>query len=256
VDREIFEREAERVLQGADAEGVTLRLLGALAFRRRCPRFGHLQDLMGRVFTDIDLAGYGREVTGVRRVMSELGYREDPGVYVESEGSRLIFEQPDVGIHADVFLDKLEFCHTIGWNGRLEMDAHTIPLAELVLEKMQIVEINEKDIIDTIMLLLEYPLDEHDREAINIAHIASLCARDWGLWRTTTMNLEKVQNLAESYPQLGDEEKQAVSGQVDGVLARIEREPKSRKWKLRAMIGDRKKWYRDVGELGPMPGGI
>jgi hypothetical protein len=125
-----------------------------------------------------------------------------------------------------------------------------------VLEKMQIVEINEKDIIDTIMLLLEYPLEEHDREAINIGHIASLCARDWGLWRTTTMNLDKVQHLAERYPQLGDEEKRAINGQVDGVLARIEREPKSRKWRLRAVIGDRKKWYRDVGELGPMPGGI
>jgi hypothetical protein len=256
VDRETFEREAERVLQRADAEDVTLRLLGALAFRRRCPRFGRLQDLMGRLFTDIDFAGYGREVIGVRRVMSDLGYREDPGIYVESEGSRLIFEHPDIGIHADVFLDKLEFCHTIGWNGRLEMDAHTIPLAELVLEKMQIVEINEKDIIDTIMLLLEYPLEEHDRDAINIAHIARLCSRDWGLWRTTTMNLGKVQRLTDRYSQLGDEEKRAINGQVEGVLTRIEREPKSRKWRLRAVIGDRKKWYRDVGELGPIPGGI
>jgi hypothetical protein len=187
----------------------------------------------------------------------------DAGRYNPSLGAADFFgtpvyfgDAPDIGIHADVFLDKLEFCHTIGWNGRLEMDAHTIPLAELVLEKMQIVEINEKDIIDTIMLLLEYPLDEHDREAINIAHIASLCARDWGLWRTTTMNLDKVQRLAEGYPQLGEGEKRAVRGKVDDALSRIEGEPKGRKWRLRAVIGDRKKWYRDVGELGPMPGGL
>jgi hypothetical protein len=256
VERATFEREADRVLSSASAEGVTLRLLGALAFRRRCPRFGHLQDRMGRVFTDIDLAGYGLEVDGIRRVMGSLGYREDPGIYVESEGSRLIFEQAASGLHADVFLDKLEFCHTIGWNGRLEIDADTIPLAELVLEKMQIVEINEKDVIDTIMLLLEHPLGEGDGDVINIAHIARLCARDWGLWRTTTMNLDKVRQLAQGYPQLEETERRAIGDRVGEALTRIDREPKSRKWRLRAVIGDRKKWYRDVGELGPMPGGI
>ena len=234
---------------------MTLRLLGALAFRRRCPRYGHLQDRLGRKFTDIDFAGYGRDVSGIRSVMTALGYREDPGVYVESEGSRLIFEQPQSGLHADVFLDKLEFCHTISWDGRLEVDEETIPLAELVLEKMQIVEINEKDVIDTMMLLLEHPLEDHDRDAINIGYIAGLCSRDWGLWRTTTMNLEKVRQLAEAY-ELDAGERAAVQDRVDQGLDRIEQQPKTRKWKLRAVVGDRKKWYRDVGELGPMPGGI
>ncbi|MDQ3947142.1 MAG: hypothetical protein M3357_18680 [Actinomycetota bacterium] len=255
MEPETFEREADRVLVAGREAGVTLRLLGALAFRRRCPRYQHLQDRLGRAFTDIDFAGYGREVPDIRSVMSGLGYREDPGVYVESEGSRLIFEHPDTGLHADVFLDKLEFCHTISWDGRLEVDEETIPLAELVLEKMQIVEINEKDVIDTIMLLLEHPLADHDREAINIGYVAHLCARDWGLWRTLTMNLGKVRQLAEGY-ELEDGEKATVGARVGEGLQRIEREPKSRKWKLRAVIGDRKKWYRDVGELGPMPEGV
>jgi hypothetical protein len=256
VERETFEREADRVLGAATGADVTLRLLGALAFRRRCPRYGHLQDRMGRLFTDIDFAGYGRQVPAIREVMAGLGYREDTGVYVESEGTRLIFDHPGIGLHADVFLDKLEFCHTIAWDGRLEVDDETIPLAELVLEKMQIVEINEKDVIDTIMLLLEYALADRDEDAINIGHIAELCAHDWGLWRTTTMNLDKVRRLADEYPQLGEEEKAIVRDRVGEGLERIEREPKSKKWRMRAVIGDRKKWYRDVGELGPVPEGI
>jgi hypothetical protein len=250
LDRETFEAEAKRLLEAARREKVVLRILGSLAFQMHCPRFGHLQARMGRHYTDIDFAGYGHDVKRIRALFSGAGYSEDTGIYVESEGSRLIFNHPVTGMHVDVFLDKLEFCHSIAWNGRLEVDEPTIPLAEMVLEKMQIVEINEKDVIDTIMLLLEHPLGASDEEIINIDHIAQLCSGDWGLWRTTTMNLDKVRQLAASYPQLSDEEKGAVGEQVAGVLHRIEREPKSLRWRLRAKVGDRKKWYRDVGEFG------
>jgi hypothetical protein len=254
VERETFEAEADRLLDAAREADVTLRLLGALAFRRRCPRYGRLQDQLGRKYTDIDFAGYGREVSGVRRVLVAHGYAEDSGLYVESEGSRMVFEHPDTHLHLDVFLDKLQFSHTISWKGRLEVDEITIPMAELVLEKMQILEINEKDLIDTIMLLLEHPLGDTDDDTINVGLMARLCAADWGLWRTTTMNLAKTAQMAQTYDQLEANEKGRVSEQVDAILRRMEAEPKGRKWRWRSRIGDRKKWYRDVGELGPKVG--
>ena len=247
----MFEEEADRLLQAAEREGVTLRLLGAVAFRRHCSSFGHLQDRLGRKFTDIDFAGYGREAERLRALFRTLGYAEDSATYVESEGSRLVFADPKTRLHVDVFLDKLEFCHTIKWNGRLDKDAPTIPLAELLLEKLQIVKINEKDVIDTIMLLLEHPLGDNDAETINIEHVAGICAGDWGWWRTTTMNLDKVRQLAHGYEQLSGEEKTRVSEQIDLARSRIDDEPKSLAWKIRARVGDRKKWYRDVDELAP-----
>jgi hypothetical protein len=114
---------------------------------------------------------------------------------------------------------------------------------------MQIVQINEKDIIDTIMLLLEHPLGDSDQETINIKRIAELCAADWGLWRTTTMNLGKVRILAQSYEQLTPEQKAAIDAQVQKALTRIEQEPKAMAWRLRSRVGDRVKWYKDVEEL-------
>jgi hypothetical protein len=251
MDRAAFELEADRLLRVADAAGVTLRVLGALAFKRRCPRYAHLQDMLGRTYTDIDFGGYGRQVKEIRRLLTTEGYVEDEMTYVESQGSRLVFDHPATHLHLDVFLDKLEFCHTISWDGRLEIDRDTIPLAEMLMQKMQIVEINEKDIIDTIMLLLEHPLGEEDGGAINVGHVARICARDWGWWRTLTMNLDKVKQMARAYPQLGEAEKSRVVEQVDAVLSRIEAEPKTLAWKIRARVGDRKKWYRDVGELAP-----
>jgi hypothetical protein len=233
---------------------VTLRLLGAVAFARRCPNHAHLRERLGRHYTDIDFAGYGWQADRIRGLLADAGYQEDPHVYIASEGSRLVAEHPVIGMHLDVFLDKLEFCHTVPWKDRLEIDPDTIPLAELLLQKMQIVEINEKDLIDTITLLLEYPLGDSDADTINVDRVAAVCARDWGWWRTLTMNLEKVRQMAEHYQELAADEKGRVTEQVQAALARIESEPKSTGWKLRARIGDRKKWYRDVSELMPMAG--
>jgi hypothetical protein len=131
----------------------------------------------------------------------------------------------------------------------LEVDHPSIPLAEMLLEKMQIVQINEKDIIDTIMLLLEHPLGDVDHETVNIKRVAELCSVDWGLWRTTTMNLEKVRQLAQGYDQLGGEQKEIIDLQVKAALKRIDQEPKPLAWRLRARVGDRVKWYKDVDEV-------
>jgi hypothetical protein len=251
LERAEFEVEAERLMVLARERGVVLRLLGAVAFARRCPNHTHLRERLGRHYTDIDFAAYGREAPQIRELLREAGYQEDAQVYVDSEGSRIVAEHHGIGMHLDVFLDKLEFSHTVPWKGRLEIDADTIPLAELLLQKMQIVQINEKDLIDTMMLLLEHPLGDTDDATINIGRISELCGKDWGWWRTLTMNLGKVRQMAEHYEELTEDETRRVSEQVEAALDRIEAEPKSMSWKLRAKVGDRKKWYRDVGELTP-----
>jgi hypothetical protein len=214
-----------------------------------CPQHGFLQAAMGRAYTDIDFAAYKKHAKEIKALMAGLGYVEDREIFIVSEGDRSIFNHTESDLHVDVFYDKLDFSHLISWNGRLESDNPTIPLAELVLEKMQIVKINEKDVIDTIMLLLEHPLGDSDHETINVARVAELCGKDWGLWRTTTMNLDKVSQLAQGYPQLSGEQKAHVAGQVKAVLGRIEAEPKSMAWRLRARVGDRVKWYKDVDEV-------
>ncbi len=250
AERLRFEGEVARILEAAKAARLTLRILGALAFHLHCPRYGYLQAALGRIYTDIDLAGYSREAPAVHKLFAgHLGYTADQMIYVESEGARMIFEQPNHHVHVDVFFDRLDFNHTISWRSRLERDAPTVPLAELFLEKMQIVRINAKDVIDTIVLLLEHPLGDSDNEIIDIGRIARMCADDWGLWRTTTMNLEKVKQLLSGFPQLTEEQRRAVADQVDRALARISAEPKTLAWRMRNRIGDRMKWHKDVDEV-------
>jgi hypothetical protein len=249
AEREKFENEVKRITAAARQGGLMLRLLGSLAFQVHCPQYGFLQARLGRAYTDIDFAGYAKQAKPISQMLAGLGYSEDREIFVVTEGSRAIFENPANGIHVDVFYEKLDFCHVVHWNGRLEADWPTIPMAEMLLEKMQIVKINEKDLIDTIMLFLEHPLGDADTETINMAQVARLCAADWGLWRTTTMNLQKVKQIAETYPQLSTEDKSIVARQVETALARLEAEPKPLAWKLRARVGDRIKWYKDVDEV-------
>jgi hypothetical protein len=249
AEREKFENELKRILKASSEAGIVLRVIGSLAFQLHCPKFGYLQAAMGRAYTDIDFAAYHRQTKEIQGLLSGLGYKEDREVFIVSEGGRAIFEKPGIGIHLDVFYEKLAFSHVIYWNNRLEIDNPSIPLAEMLLEKMQIYQINEKDIIDTIMLLLEHPLGEIDVETINIKYVAGLCCNDWGLWRTTTMNLDKVRQLAQGYKQLSNEQKERIGSQVKTALSRIEQEPKSLAWRLRSRVGDRVKWYRDVDEV-------
>jgi hypothetical protein len=124
-----------------------------------------------------------------------------------------------------------------------------LPLAELLLEKMQIVQINEKDQIDSIMLLREHPLGETDMETVNAEVITRTLADDWGFWRTVTGNLKLLDETLDHYEDLSGEDRQVVRARIHELQERIESSPKSLRWKARARIGEKVKWYKDVEEL-------
>jgi hypothetical protein len=244
-----FLPEVHRIIDAAKTEHVLLRLLGALAFHMHCPKFSYMQEMLGRSFTDIDFASYSKESSRISKLFAELGYQHDPRVRALF-GSRLIFyDASGTNRHCDVFLDKLEFCHDINFQDRLDVDDPTIPLVELLLEKMQIVKLNEKDMIDTIMLLREHTLGPSDNDTINADYLARLTARDWGLWKTVGINLEKVKQSLNTLERLSSEDKEDVNSKIAALRTRMDTEPKTRGWKLRAQIGEKRKWYRDVDEL-------
>jgi len=249
-----FVEEALRVVKAAEEKGVILRLIGAVASRIHCPNYGYLQDKLGRKFSDIDYVSYSRFKEEVKKLFIDLGYTYDEvmaRVFAVEFGhvGRFIFNDSIYGRHSDVFFDKLEFSHSIPVEGRLEVDSPTLPLAELLLTKMQIAKLTEKDVVDTIMLIREHDVGPNDKETINSAYIGKLCGEDWGLWRTVTRNLQKVKELLISFKDLTQEDVEDVKLKIDNLLTEIEKYPKTLKWRMRAKIGERKKWYREVEEV-------
>src|SRR5512147_2828215 len=184
--QEDFYTERTRILDALhqpENRHMIMRLIGALAFRTHCPQYGTIQDELGRKFTDIDFASYPRFMADISRVLSELGYEEDKMVTRLFSDSRMLFHDNVYGRHIDIFFNNLDFCHVVSFVNRLEVEELTLPLAELLLEKMQIVKINEKDLIDTIMLLREHPIGDTDLETINASVITKTLGNDWGFWR-------------------------------------------------------------------------
>ena len=249
---EDFYEERTRIL-GAQAQEenkhVLMRLIGALAFRTHCPQYGYIQDKLGRKFTDFDFVSYPRFARDVRRILTDLGYEEDRQVTQLFGDRRMLFRDPAFGRHTDVFYNVLDFCHPINFVGRLEKEELTVPLAELLLEKMQIVQINEKDLIDSVMLLREHPIGETDKETINVSVIVGILSKDWGFWRTVTANLRLLDEKLAGYQDLSEDDRKVVHARIKELQDRIEAAPKSLGWKARSQIGDRVKWYKDVEEL-------
>lgn len=251
ADRTVLEAEVLRLVAEADAAGAPVRVLGSLGVSIHCPASAPLLPSFKRTYSDIDFAAYRKHARELTRILAAAGYVEDRQLAIDFEGRRGLYDHPANGTHVDVFFDVLEFCHPIALAGRLELDTPTLPVADLLLSKMQIVKINEKDVIDAILLILEHPIAEGrpDRDVLDAGRVAEACAGEWGLWRTLTYNLDKVVALAATYPQLSDEQRTTVETRVAELRARVEAEPKPLAWRMRAKVGERRQWWTDVEEV-------
>ncbi|MFI5449960.1 MAG: hypothetical protein ACHQ03_09400 [Candidatus Bathyarchaeia archaeon] len=243
-------------LEQAKEEGVVLRVIGALAFRIHTRDLRDLHQRLGRraasgeVISDMDFISY-RKIRGkVEKFLERIGYTPDRAAQMLAWvwGERAVYLEPHGKYHADIFFDKLEMSHTIDFKNRLEVDFPTIPLAELMMEKMQIVQINEKDLKDCTALLVGHEVGSRDCEVINGQYIAKVLANDWGFWYTMTTNLQKLKTYLAKL-NLTLEEREIVDSRIGKLLNLIEQEPKTSTWQKRAKTGTSKQWYRDVEEI-------
>jgi Uncharacterised nucleotidyltransferase len=231
--------EAERLLDQAERDGATVALLGGIAVRLHAPE---VPPALDRTYKDIDFAVPKGRGSDADKLLRGAGYEPEIAFNAMNGKERMLFHDTQHGRQVDIFVGSFRMCHEIPFGNRLTPGARTVPLAELLLTKLQIVELNEKDVRDTVLLFHGHEVTDHDDDAVNGERIAELCASDWGLWRTITANLTRCREHLSDY-SLSDPETERVGGRLDAVLDRIEQEPKSRGWKLRAKIGERKRWY-------------
>jgi len=232
--------EAVRVAEEAEREGVDLRLLGGVAIKVRAQ--DGLQPAFEREYADLDWIVPKGKSSQAQKFFESLGYVPQTRFNTMYGRERLLYFDEEHDRQVDVLVGTFRMSHEIPFGKRMTLEPVTVPLAELLLTKLQIIELNEKDVCDTFALLYDHPVGEEDGESVNAAHIAKLCSSDWGLWRTFTANLEALDGHLQRY-ELADEGKERISERVKALLQRIEEEPKTFGWKMRAKIGDRKRWY-------------
>ncbi len=238
--------EALRIGELAASRGVPLRVVGGVAVALHTN--GEVHPALRRTYRDIDLVTKRRGDREALKLLVDAGYVSNErfnslvGVH-----NRLVAYDMLNQRQLDVFVGEFKMCHAIPLE-RLDVDSPTVPLAELLLTKLQIVRLNDKDVKDIAAILLEHPVGDGDDETINANRVAQLLASDWGLWRTSRGSIEFVRTALDGL-ELSPVERDLIRERLDTLWERVEREPKPLKFRTRARVGDRTRWYEEPDEV-------
>jgi hypothetical protein len=241
-EQDIFFREIDKILLLAKNEGVTVRLLGATAIRNRSETAKKMSH--SRKLTDLDFVAYKKDRKKIEEIFAQLGYAPNSTFNMLHGDERLMFFGSDFKI--DVWLEVFRMAHTFNFKDRLAVDNPTLPLSDLLMTKLQIVELNEKDARDIICILLDHDLSQNDenREMINVKRLAEECSKNWGVYKTFTLNLDKIKTLLPRYlADVTPADSKTVLERTDRILGSIEAAPKGMGWKMRAKVGEKRPWY-------------
>jgi hypothetical protein len=234
-------KEAQRIIDEAEKNQITLRLFGGLAVRFHCPSATHRS--LSRKYADIDFMGLKKQARGMKKLFIDLGYTPRDIFNALHGDTRLIFNDIENGRRIDIFLDVFEMCHKLDFKDRQLIDKYTIPLADLLATKLQVVEITEREYRDIISLIRDHEItDTETPDAINGQYLTRLCAEDWGIYKTFMINLGNISTALAQY-QLDKDGEEIVRKRVEDLKARIDNAPKTTRWKLRSKIGEKKQWY-------------
>src|SRR5215213_5705972 len=240
--------EMNRLIEAARQQEIRLRAFGGLAIfihSQENPRF------FRRDSPDVDFVVPRGQANKLEPFFAQMGYIPNKRFNVLNGAKRQIYHQDESDRRIDILVGNFEMCHKLPLdNHRLAVDSVTIPLAELLLSKAQIVQLNRKDALDIISLLLNNDLGKDSEGKIGLDRIAFLCSQDWGLYKTVTINLKRVQDLlAGEELNLTGDEKKLISERVHGIEQAIQEIPKSLAWQLRDKVGTRVRWYEEVEEV-------
>jgi hypothetical protein len=216
------------LVHAAGETGLMVRLLGGVGVVSHCPHV--LAGKPHREIDDIDVAVTRRDARKLTAFLEDRGYAAERRFNALHGDSRMIFQGPAGKL--DVFVGSFSMCHTLELDNRLPLDSPALTATDLLLTKLQIVELNAKDAHDASVLLVEHPIEAGDGDHIDVAYLARVTGDDWGLWRTVTATL---QSLAELHPVVADRCRELGEA--------IEAAPKTRRFKLRARVGERVRWY-------------
>lgn len=239
--------EMNRLIDAARANSILLRAIGGLAVRVKS---GDFQKFFSREYRDLDFVVAENERRRIEPFFQEMGYESDRQFNILNGSKRQIYHDPNSERHVDIFIGNFEMCHKLPMNNRLHLDPVTVPLADLLLSKAQIAELNRKDALDIASILLYNETGNDDAGRINLEYIAKLCGQDWGLYKTTSINLKRVEEIvSDETLNLLEAERGLIVKRISEIQRTFEAMPKSLAWQMRDKVGTRVRWYEEVEEV-------
>jgi len=262
--------EARRIIDAGNDRDVVVRLTGGLAIRH----YAIDLDFAERDYSDIDLVGLRRQGGELHDLFADLGYLENLYVAQATGNGQRQFFKPTEQLesrahfakrdgrylpvvtsvppadHIDVFLDAMRMGHVIEMRERLTLNTYAISPADLFLSKLQIFYLNEKDVHDVVTLCKDVYVDFEDRPGVlNLRYVAETCADDWGLYVDLMSNIDAVLERLDQY-DLTVNDFTRVRRTLELAQSMMTDEAKSLRWRLRARVGKRLPWRREVEDTG------
>ena len=240
-----IESEADRLSLAFTARGLTVRLIGGLAVAAH--RHREIPPVLHRAYGDIDLVIDPRHGKQFKAAMTELGYT--PNVRfnnLRGDKRMLFFDEPN-GRHLDIFVGRFQMCHSLDLSDRLNLHPVTLAPADLLLTKLQVVEINRKDLTDALSLLLTHDVVAGDDDTISTDRLVAVTATDWGWFTTFTDNLARLPALAVDILDPADAD--VIARRVTSIAETLAIAPKSVRWRTRSKLGRRVSWYELPDEI-------
>ncbi len=232
--------EGRRIVAAAEQRGLPVRLLGGVAIWARCPSAA--APPLERSYGDVDIISLSKVSRELAAFIESLGYTPDKLFNALHGKQRLNFTDPASGRPLDVLLDQFAMCHALDLRDRLTLEPMTIPLADLLLTKLQVVQMNDKDIIDITALLADHPVGGLEPDSIDLGRLASVLGRDWGFEHTVRISLGKV-GASVAGRGLADPVSATINERIAQITAALDAGHKSVGWQLRARVGERVRWY-------------
>jgi len=229
--------EAARVAQAAAEQKVGVKLLGGAGIHLHSP--SAQRPPLKRKYGDLDYVISTKDRKAALAFFPSVGYEANDRFNLMQGDRRLYFYDGDNGKQVDVFIDVIRMSHVIDLRGRLGHRGPCASPSDLMLSKLQIYEVNRKDLVDLAALLLDHPIAVNDDDAIDATYVARLASEDWGLYRTLQINIEKLRHTVDEL----DVDQELVKTRLDQLWTVVEAQPKPLKWRLRAQVGDRMRWY-------------
>lgn len=230
------------VIEEAEKDGAKLRLLGGIAFYLNAPNARNLPQFQ-RVYKDLDFAVNSKGTKAITKAFKKLGWTDDQQFNALHGATRMLFYYgEELDLQVDIFVGVFEQCHKLTFEKRLSLNSPTLPLADLLLTKLEIHQLNRKDVLDLVMLLYDHDFGLHQTdEKRELQYILDLTGSDWGWYTTVHDNLGVIENMAGEF--LEGDDLSRVKETLNWIRTSMETAPKSLKWKMRSSIGRKMQWY-------------
>ncbi len=236
--------EGRELYEAARDLRLDLRLMGGVGIRLLLGE--RLPPAYRRSYRDLDVMVRRKQRRDVETLLAKRGWEPATEFNALGGGRRLLFHDPASEAQVDVFVESFEMCHSLPLVDGLDRPGPSLPATDLLMSKLQIVSLNTKDRNDCYALLESCTIAEGDHEAIELSRIAGLAAGDWGIHHTFELNLRR---LREGLGAVAQADAEQINSILDQLCDAIDEVPKTRAWKLRAKIGERKRWYEEPEEV-------